>query len=106
MPWLTSYSDANKIDVGETVTDQKIYTASAGAPEDGDVIGVRRTVTVKEYRYVGMTYDAAITCRDAISDPDSGIVAQLERIGAAGEYGVSVFETVEGDWEDIVYTAP
>ena len=106
MAWLDTYGDTNKIDEGETTIEHKIYSAFSGSPEDGDVIGIKRVDVLKRYRHIAMTYAAAVTCRDAINDPASDIIAQLERENAAGAYCVQVTETVKGAYEDIIYTAP
>jgi hypothetical protein len=106
MAWPSTYDDTNKIIEGRTVLEHKFYTTIAGSPEDGDVIGVKRVDVLTRYRYVGMTYAMAVDCQDAINDPASDVIAQLERENAAGMYCVQVTETVKGEYEDIIYTAP
>ena len=106
MPWLDTYGDANKIIDGETTLENKYYGPLSAMPEDGDVIGTRRIDTTTQYRHVGMDYATAVTCRDAINDPSSNIIAQLERENAAGAYAVRVTQTVEGEYEDIIYSEP
>ena len=94
MTWLSGYSDANRVDDGEDQIVRRYY---------GPTVASQRVDVVKHYRYVGMTYAAAVTCRDALNDPlaDPPIVAQLEKEGPGGNWQVSVHETTYGDWEDI-----
>lgn len=97
--WLDDYGPSNKINDGEDQIVLKAYTA-VGLPGDTLPSGNTKTDTIKRYRYVGMTYDAAVTCRDEINDPPD-LIAQLERENDAGAFMVTVAETVEGDWTPI-----
>jgi len=106
MSWLTTWGAANKIIDGEDVLIYKVYTyLGATVPEVGDKIGSLRKDIVERYRHVAMDYDTAVDCRDTLNDPPD-VIAQLRRNGDADAYDVDVAETIEGDWEDILYEAP
>ena len=96
MAWLTEHSDANKIVDGST---GYAYSYSYRSVDgDGYVTNnLRRMVTNAEYRYVGMTYAAAITCMSAMQA--AGNTASLYRENDAGAYGVRVSGTSYDDWE-------
>ena len=98
MAWLTSYGATNRIEDGRTVLVREQYdVASTGW------IGYRQVTTITDYRYVGMTRAAALTCQDAINDPTASppVIAQMERQGPGGNYQVSVHEITIADWEEI-----
>jgi len=106
MPWLTTWGAANKIIDGEDVTVRKLYYAISPADlEVGDKIGALKKDIVERYRHVAMDYDTAVDCRDTLNDPPD-VIAQLRRNGDADAYDVDVAETIEGEWEDILYEAP
>ena len=91
MAWLDSHSDANKIvDEDRSYTKTLVIMRYFGGT-------FRKTCTQEitdiEYRYVGMTYAAAVTCAAAMSGE-----AQIQRENDAGAYQVLVTEITEGDY--------
>jgi hypothetical protein len=95
MAWLTEHSDANKIVDGST---GYAYSYSYRSVDgDGYVTNnLRRMVTNAEYRYVGMTYAAAITCMSAMQA--AGNTASLYRENDAGAYRVVAEIITFGAW--------
>ena len=95
MPWLTSYSDSNKIVDGSEYT--RVYLLSA-------IFGFRsyyRDVRTDHYRYIGMDLTTAQDCQSALHDPANGVTAHLERENAAGAYQIIVADIVEGEWTEL-----
>ena len=94
MALLTSYGDFNKKIDGEDKL-RSTYFFGLVAEEKID--------TVTYTRYTGMTYDAAVICRDDLHDPGGTppTIAQLKRQMDCGMYMVSVVEYVEGAWTPI-----
>lgn len=88
--WLTGYSDDNKIIDGVATVEQK-YGTMAGSL-------YLNIITTTQYRYVSMTYDAAVSCRDTINDPTgtpTKTFAQVRRQNDANAYQVDVTEVSE-----------
>ena len=94
MPWLDSHSDANKIIDAEERIPIRFF---------GIDTSLERTEEVSHFRYVGMTYEAAVTCRDALHEPARTPPrhAELVRENNAGAYTVKVTEVTYSDWRDI-----
>ena len=94
MAWLTEYSDTtNKVITSErTWTEQLYWPNGVGTP-----VLWERDVTETNYSYVGMTYDAAVTCATAISNPPNTI-ATVARENAGGAYKVDVTATTYTAW--------
>jgi len=99
MPWFDDYGEDNKIIDGEDIIVYKHFFSGSAIDSDSPT-GWTKTDIIRRYRYVAMTYDAAVDCRDAISAPPD-IVAQVSRQNDAGAYMVTVAETIEGDWSAI-----
>jgi hypothetical protein len=96
MPLLTNYTDANQKVVDEERADEEsltYYFASTNTE-----VTVTRTVTISQYRYVGMTLAAAQSCKTAVNSPSTGVIAVVRRASAGGEYCVEVTETTKGAW--------
>jgi len=97
MAWLTTYTDANKV-IDGVRSDVEQFTLTV--PGIGPIIG-HRAYTTTMYRYIGMTYSAAVTAAEAISDasvPASPILATVSRENEAGAYTVNVTAITRGEW--------
>ena len=92
MAWLTSYSDENKIIDGEDKIRRVWYTPLGAGSVAWDLYSY--------YRYVGMTYDAAVICRDDLHDPTGTppVIAQLKRENSGGAYMVTITEVTLGTY--------
>ena len=95
MPWLTDYTDANQKVVDEEREDEETY--SYYFPNTNTTVVITRTITISQYRYVGMTLAAAQTCMTTINDPPT-LTAVVRRESAAGSYCVEVTERTAGAW--------
>jgi len=92
MPLLTSHGETNKVPDGDDAVRAFYHIPGLTNPyEKFDII--------EQYRYVGMTLDAARTC--AIEMRAAGFEAQVRRASDDGGYEVQVSETVEGEWEEV-----
>jgi hypothetical protein len=95
MPWLTNYTDANQKVVDEERAEEESLTYYFAATNTQ--VTVTRTVTISQYRYVGMTLAAAQSCKTTINNPPT-LTAVVRRESAAGGYCVEVTERTEGAW--------
>jgi hypothetical protein len=96
MGWLTGHSDPQQ----KIIDEEWSYSVYVMAVAYGDDVPprYRRDVTMQKYRYVGMTYAAAVACRDAIHNPPT-VEAQCLRENEAGAYYVAVMERTD----EVVY---
>ena len=92
MPWLTTYDSTNKV-VDEERDDIEDYTYHSAST----TYILHRSVTVSQYRYVGMTLSAAQACKTAINDPPT-LIAVVRRESAGGSYCVQVTVVTKGTW--------
>lgn len=94
MPWLDAYSDDNKIIDAE---DKDVYSVFVPA----FLVTYKRVTTTLRYRHVGMTYDAAVDCRDALHAPDAdpAVYASIRRENDSGAYTVDVSVVSDEPWE-------
>jgi hypothetical protein len=96
MAWLTTYTDANKVvdSLGTAFQTVTIYTWVWTDEEAG--IGEYVTseqsfpVNIESFRYVGMDYSTAVTCRTAMLAVAGVTFAELVRENEAGAYTVRV----------------
>jgi len=95
MGWLANYADANQKIIDEEMTYYESLSYAVAATETPPYF--LRTVTVSKYRYVGMTYAAAVTCAAAVDNPPA-IVATVHRGSDAANYYVSVIEIARTAW--------
>jgi hypothetical protein len=95
MAWFETYTDTNKIVEGKRHWEDSFTVDTPGI---GPVVWTRN-FTEETYRYVGMTYAAAVTAAAAIEDLPL-VTATVKRTGAAGSYSVEVSEITRGDWAD------
>jgi hypothetical protein len=81
MAWLATHSATNKVDKSDRQWVEQIYYIGTN---------YTRTVTDIQYEYVGMTYAAAIVCRDAMVALNYGAVAESENNGGGWKVIVNV----------------
>ena len=92
--WLDTYGDFNKSITGEEMI-RRTYFFGLVAEERWD--------TITHYYHNGMTYDAAVICRDDLHDPAASppVIAQLKKENTSGAFIVNVTEITEGPWTPI-----
>ena len=101
MPWLTTPDETNGKVLDEERVDSEPLTYYFAATNTQ--ITKYRDSTIKQYRYVGLTYDAAVTKQAAINRPatfadPSSLIAVVRRESVAGSYCVECTETTKGAW--------
>lgn len=91
MPLLTAYSHTNKI-----IDESSTYGYYLVAVATGEDTPPKWKVNVNEekFRHVGMTYNAAVTCRNNYNAMDN-TTASLYRDGEAGQYSVRIHQVTK-----------
>lgn len=92
MGWLTTYGASNKIILSEDSMPDT-FVVVGGVP-----VVWTRTLTIAQYKYVGMTYAAAVNCQSTENDPPNDVFATMKREGAGGNFMVEVTETTASTW--------
>ena len=92
MAWLTDWDNANNKIIDEN-TKFSAYVAHFTPTGETPVQKLRVTHLIK-YRRVGLTYEAAQDCQDALHDPPD-VQASIHLAGNPEEYYVSVVEYSE-----------
>ena len=103
MALLTQYYDNPTDPLYNFILDSEdVYQSRASDPALGRTF--RMDITHKQERAVGMTYDAAVVCRDDFNDPTNMVFAQLRRGHDCGEYIVEIVSYVIGPWVEVTTT--
>tara|TARA_R110000751_G_scaffold138798_2_gene242492 strand:+ start:4820 stop:5110 length:291 start_codon:yes stop_codon:yes gene_type:complete len=93
MPWLTTATSANRINISKREdVEPASYTVW------GVITAYERSTTIEVYKYVGMTEAGADAALALINDPPNNVVAVKQREGPSGNYMLTVTETTRGAW--------
>lgn len=95
MAWLTICSD-----------DNKIIEQDASHTEWLSIVGVgggvwKRTVTVSRYRWIGLTYDAAVAQVVAVLADDPDASPSVDRENESNGYSCNVGKETYSEWESV-----
>jgi hypothetical protein len=91
MAWLTSYDDTNKV-VDSLGTAFQTFTWYQWDDDTEEFVLHEQSVpiNIESFRYVGMDYSTASTCRTAMLSESGVNFAELIRENEAGAYSVRV----------------
>jgi hypothetical protein len=91
MAWLTTYDDTNKVvdSLGTAFQTFTWYQWNEDT-EEFDLHEQSVPINIESYRYVGMDYSTAVTCRTAMLAIVGVTFAELIRENEAGAYSVRV----------------